>query len=284
MAVASQEAGSRADPVAGQGQHDHAGQRQEQTQPGERFHQCRSAVSRSTSSSALRPRHGHDQPQADHDLGGRDAHHDQREHLAALLTPVARERDQREVAGVQHQLHRQQQDQRAAAREHAEHADPEHDRRHRHEVLDADVHQPPSSSLRGTWCTGNAVSAPITAACSSELGLRPRSRERVRLVDPRAGPLGAEHDAAHRRHQQQDRGGLESQQVAREEAVGDEAGVAELIGDRRAGAERLACDRHHDLDHHGRRPPPPPRPAATAGCRAWARRRGCRGRRSRTGT
>ena len=46
--------GLASDPVAGQGQHDHAGQRQEQTQPGERFHQCRSAVSRSTSSSALR--------------------------------------------------------------------------------------------------------------------------------------------------------------------------------------------------------------------------------------
>src|SRR5262249_27184230 len=46
--------GIAADAVDGQCQHDDAGQRQEQTQPGEGFHQFLSVVMRSTSSTALR--------------------------------------------------------------------------------------------------------------------------------------------------------------------------------------------------------------------------------------
>ena len=253
MAVASQEAGSRPTRLPASASSDHAGQRQEQTQPGERFHQLRSAVSRSTSRSALRRATATTRPRPTTTSEAAMPITISANTWPLCVAPVARERDQREVAGVQHQLHRQQQDQRAAAREHAEHADPEHDRRHRRRSTRrrSCISRRPRP-CGGTWCTGNAVSAPITAACSSSSGCGRGARERRRARRPRGlGRLRAEHDAAHRRHQQQDRGGLESQQVAREEAVGDEAwGCRTDRRPSRRGAERLARDRHHDLDHH----------------------------------
>src|SRR3954453_7437968 len=111
------------------------------------------------------PRHGDHQAEADHDLRGRDRHHDQREHLAAGLAVIAGERDQGEVRGVQHQLDGQQDDQRAAADEDAVEADPEQDRRHAREVFDADLHQ---RSLR--VCGVLRDPASMTAVCSSRGG------------------------------------------------------------------------------------------------------------------
>src|SRR5438874_1628753 len=69
----------------------------------------------------------HHEAEPDADLRGRDCHHGQREDLARAVVPVARERDQREVAGVEHQLEREQHDERVAADEDAERADPEQD-------------------------------------------------------------------------------------------------------------------------------------------------------------
>src|SRR5580765_3470693 len=74
------------------------------------------------------PRHGDDQPQADDDLGRGDRHDGDREHLSRLLAVVTRERDQCEVAAVEHDLQREQDDQRRAAEQHAERADREQDR------------------------------------------------------------------------------------------------------------------------------------------------------------
>ena len=67
-------------------------------------------------------RHRDDQAQADDDLGGGDRHHRQREDLAVALRVVARERDQGEVRPVEHDLEREQDDQRAAPDQDAERA------------------------------------------------------------------------------------------------------------------------------------------------------------------
>src|ERR1044072_5122797 len=61
-----------------------------------------------------------DEAEADDRLGGGDDHHGQREDLPAARAGLARESDQGEVAGVQHDLEREQHDERAAANEHAE--------------------------------------------------------------------------------------------------------------------------------------------------------------------
>src|SRR5262245_19831084 len=61
----------------------------------------------------------------DADLRGGDRHHGEREDLAGAVVEVARERDQREVARVEHQLEREQHDERVASDEDAERADSE---------------------------------------------------------------------------------------------------------------------------------------------------------------
>ena len=60
------------------------------------------------------------QPEADDGLGGRHDHDGEREDLAGPVARVAREGDQGEVARVQHDLEREQHDERAAADEDAE--------------------------------------------------------------------------------------------------------------------------------------------------------------------
>src|ERR671915_1941506 len=74
------------------------------------------------------PRHGHDQPQSDHDLRGGDGHDGEREHLPVGIGLLAGERDQGQVGAVEHDLEREQDDQRAAAQEHAECAGGEEER------------------------------------------------------------------------------------------------------------------------------------------------------------
>ena len=65
------------------------------------------------------PRHCDDQPEAHGDLPGRDGHHGEREDLAVERSRLARERDEREVPGVEHDLEREQDDQRAPPKHHA---------------------------------------------------------------------------------------------------------------------------------------------------------------------
>src|SRR5207237_4562015 len=67
--------------------------------------------------------------EADDHLRGGDRHHREGEHLAVERSVVARERDQREVRPVQHDLEREQHDQRAPPDHHAERADREQERR-----------------------------------------------------------------------------------------------------------------------------------------------------------
>src|SRR5207237_9335471 len=65
-------------------------------------------------------RHRHDQPEADDDLGGGDGHDGEREDLPVALAVVARGGDQGQVGAVQHDLEREEDDQRAAPDQHAE--------------------------------------------------------------------------------------------------------------------------------------------------------------------
>ena len=129
--------------------------------------------------------HRDDDPQADHDLGRGDAHHDQCEDLPGVVAPVAREGDQGQVARVQHQLDREQQDQRAAPREDAEQPDAEDDGGHRDEVLDAYMHRdlttPPPRAARASPGRRSrrpsrrpAARAPVGAPARA--GMRPARR------------------------------------------------------------------------------------------------------------
>ena len=72
------------------------------------------------------------------------------------LPHVAREADQREVAGVEHQLEAQQHDERVAPDQHADGADAEDQRRDDEEPVD--VHAPPSGS--DALAAGSASSSP----------------------------------------------------------------------------------------------------------------------------
>ena len=75
------------------------------------------------------PRHRDDETEADRDLRGGDRHHREREDLAVEVALLPRERDEREVRRVQHDLEREEHDQRAAPQHHSERADSEQDRR-----------------------------------------------------------------------------------------------------------------------------------------------------------
>src|SRR5690242_19914505 len=75
------------------------------------------------------PVHRDDQPEAYDDLGSRDRHHREREDLPAHVRVVAREGDESEVRAVEHDLDREQDDQRAPPEHHAERPDREQERR-----------------------------------------------------------------------------------------------------------------------------------------------------------
>src|SRR5579862_9020703 len=75
-----------------------------------------------------------------------DGHHREREDLAGSVAGVPRERDQRKVRAVQHDLERKQDDQRVAPDEYAQRSDAEEqcgdtevpgDRRAEHQLTDA---------------------------------------------------------------------------------------------------------------------------------------------------
>src|SRR5688500_4946072 len=116
----------------------------------------------------LAPRHGDDDPEADDDLRGRDCHHGEREDLAVVVAVLARERDQREVRGVEHDLEREQHDQRAAPQQHAERPDREEDRRDDEVPGRVGTHQAASSSASSSRVRVPRMTPP-TAATSSTI-------------------------------------------------------------------------------------------------------------------
>src|SRR5262245_15057948 len=92
-------------------------------------------------------RHGDDQAEADDHLGGRHGHHGEREDLPGAAAVRTREADQGEVGPVEHDLEREEDDQRAAAEEHAERAGREQEGGNREVPGDVrPLHSPPRRS------------------------------------------------------------------------------------------------------------------------------------------
>src|SRR5262245_17013796 len=75
----------------------------------------------------LETEHVDDDGETDRDLGSRDSHDEEHEDLAVERVHRARERDEREIRGVQHELDRHEDDERVAAHEHPDDADHEYD-------------------------------------------------------------------------------------------------------------------------------------------------------------
>ncbi len=121
----------------------------------------------------------------------------------ASLAVHARERHQREVARVQHQLEAEQHHERVAAADHAGGADREDEGRE--DEVPGDVHLDAHLERLG----GRLASSPGGAS-------RPCPRC---VLEP--APAARQHDGAHGGHQQQERGGLERQQEVREQQLAD---------------------------------------------------------------
>src|SRR5262245_9152229 len=126
-------------------------------------------------------RHRYDQAEPDDHLGRRDRHHGEREDLTGPRALLAREGDQGEVGGIEHQLEREEHDQRAATEQHAERSGREQEGRDREVPEDVrPVHAagfrglaPTDESSLATVCCKGAPPAPFT--CDSSASSR-RSR------------------------------------------------------------------------------------------------------------
>src|SRR4051794_8772836 len=109
----------------------------------------------------------HDDREADHHLGGGDHHHEERGDLAVEVAVHAGEGDQRQVRGVQHQLHAHEHHDRVAPGQHPNAADREQDRRQHQEGCRAHDRSSPSwwaswwASWWGSWwLSGWALGSP----------------------------------------------------------------------------------------------------------------------------
>ncbi len=235
-------------------------------------------------------------PEADADLAGGDGHHDEREDLAVAVAPHARERDQREVRAVEHQLQAEQHDQRVAAHDHADGAEREDDRRQRQVPGDRSSRPrclPADALGDGRGCRRpSAMGAELTRARRSSgrarrLASSMPPRRRASTTPPTAATSSrneAISNVSRKRGQQQ---------------LADPGGCAEGLRARRVGravaADRLkaaAEQRDQQLDRQRRSATPMParrshgpppaalRPAGARRCVSPRRRR--RRRRTRT--
>ena len=117
-----------AQPLSGERDRERRAEGREQADPGGGDHPRR-VLELVDVEVEVAPGHRDDQAEPDDDLGGRDGHHGQREDLAVTASVEAGERDQGEVRAVEHELEREQHDQRAAADQHAERSREEQERR-----------------------------------------------------------------------------------------------------------------------------------------------------------
>src|SRR6266540_6616098 len=112
----------------------------------------------------------HDDREPDDDLGRGDDDHEEREDLTVQVPVHPRERDEREVHGVQHQLDRQEDHDRIATHEHSDHTGGEEHRRER-EVLRRLDHT--RSSLRASGEPASSFRSAMWDAASSSSRRRP---------------------------------------------------------------------------------------------------------------
>src|SRR5829696_8342688 len=109
---------------------------------------------------------GDDDRQPHRGLGRRDRHDEDHEALPGCAVEL-REGHERQVHGVEHQLDAHEDDDRVAAREHADDADGEEDRREEERLGD---HGPPPGSVRpGASPRRASTTAPTIAASSNTL-------------------------------------------------------------------------------------------------------------------
>ena len=277
--------GASRDPPAGERDRERAGERREQADPGAGDGHPRSALAWSTSRTMRRRAIATIRPSPIGDLGGGDGHDGEREDLAVEVAELAGERDQGEVRRVQHDLEREQDDQRAPPQHHSERSDPEQERRD--DQVPADirpVHQARSSPCRLRLSSSGVVpsTTPPTAATSSTIevisnasrwsvrksspisaGL-PKVSETSRRVAQVVAPREAEHDddLDQQRRRRDDRRRAQERRPSRPGCVG-------------ATAEVRDDEEEHDHDRARRRRAPAPR----RGTRPTAAGRGRRARR-----
>src|SRR6266566_2733216 len=110
------------------------------------------------------PEDRHQDREADDDLGGGHHHHEERDDLPVQVAAQARERDERQVARVQHQLDAHEHDDGVAPHEHADPADHEQDHGQRH-VVDG-AHESASRDEVVGRATGSPLSV-VTVTVSS---------------------------------------------------------------------------------------------------------------------
>src|SRR6476661_2858265 len=110
----------------------------------------------------------HDDREADHDLGRRDDHDEERHHLAVDATVRAGEGDQGQVRRVEHQLHAHEHDDGVAAHEHADRPDREQDRGEHEVVREGHRVLPPGTSRGAGSRVPSAASGP--PSCSRPVG------------------------------------------------------------------------------------------------------------------
>src|SRR5207342_184985 len=176
--------GASRDPSSCDRDRDRSRERGEQADPGARDHR----VALATKGTCLvdvewdaPSGHRHDEAEADRDFRGGDGHHREREDLSVERALLPRECHEGEVRCVQHDLEREQDDERAPPEHHAESSDPEEDRRD--DQIPADigaVHQAASSFSRVVPRT-----TPPTAATRSTIEvISNASRWSVRKTSP----------------------------------------------------------------------------------------------------
>src|SRR5215475_14008595 len=115
--------------------------------------------------------------QPDGDLGDRDGDREEREDQPRHVAAEARERDQIDVDGIEHQLDAEQDADRVPARQHAEEADGEHERGQREVRREAD-----HSSLRAKWSAPSRATTSSTPRSSSVIAKGPKSARPIAAV------------------------------------------------------------------------------------------------------
>src|SRR5215213_12033985 len=134
------------------------------------------------------PEDRHDQAEADGHLAGGDDHDDQREDLPVAVAVHARERDEREVGGVEHQLDAEQDHERVAPHQHAGDSDGEDQRRDDQVPLHAHrFGSPPASIIVPVGASMRVPASPrMTSATEISRGSSRPLRRRARMTAPTA--------------------------------------------------------------------------------------------------
>src|SRR5688500_13973546 len=137
--------------------------------------------------------HGDDQPESDDDLGRRDGHHRERKDLPVERVVLARERDEREVRRVQHQLQREEDDERVAAEEHSERADGEETSRDCEIPGDVRAQHlcPLPPALRRSWHKVGTDTTQVPGTCSIAAGHEASSSTRLACAPRMTPPTAA---------------------------------------------------------------------------------------------